>query len=90
MVFVRLYQRTSRSYEVALEQYQGRVAAGLQPSTRVVDLFSVETEEALLLATNFLYLGLVILLYLRMLVSEPFNTTTTTVVGVGLSHGYVQ
>lgn len=68
MVFVRLYQRTSRSYEVALEQYQERVVAGLQPSTRVVDLFSVETEEALLLAANFLYLGLVILLYLRMLV----------------------
>lgn len=76
MVFVRLYQRTSRSYEVALEQYQERVAAGLQPSTRVVDLFSVETEEALLLATNFLYLGLVILLYLRMLVSAPSTIDT--------------
>ncbi|CAM9272137.1 unnamed protein product [Pylaiella littoralis] len=67
MVFVRLYQRVSQSYEVALGQYKGRVAAGLQPSTRVVDLFNVDTEEALLLSANFLYLGLVILLYLRML-----------------------
>lgn len=70
MVFVRLYQRTSQSYEVALRQYQDRVTAGVQPSTRVVDLFSVDTEEALLLATNFVYLGMVILLYLRMLVSS--------------------
>lgn len=68
-MFVRLYQRTSQSYDVALTQYQNRVNAGAQPSTRVVDLFSVGTEEALLLAANFFYLGLVILLYLRMLVS---------------------
>lgn len=68
MVFVHLYQRTSQSYEVALGQYQQRVAAGLQPSTRVVDLFNVNTEEGLLISTNFCYLGLVILLYLRMLV----------------------
>eukprot|EP00904_Undaria_pinnatifida_P008852 jgi/Undpi1/5097/HiC_scaffold_19.g08449.m1 len=67
MVFVRLYQRVSRSYDVALESYEERVAAGVQPSTRVVDLFNVMTQEALLLCANFLYLGLVILLYLRML-----------------------
>lgn len=70
MVFVSLYQRTSRSYEVALEQYQERVAAEVQPVTRLVDLFNVATEEILLLSTNFFYLGLVILLYLRMLVSS--------------------
>ncbi|CBN74023.1 conserved unknown protein [Ectocarpus siliculosus] len=67
MVFVRLYQRVSQSYEVALGQYQDRVAAGLQPSTRVVNLYSVGTEEGLLVCANFLYLGLVVLLYLRML-----------------------
>ncbi|CAM9471348.1 unnamed protein product [Ectocarpus sp. 12 AP-2014] len=70
MVFVRLYQRVSQSYEVALGQYQDRVAAGLQPSTRVVNLYSVGTEEGLLVCSNFLYLGLVVLLYLRMLVSS--------------------
>lgn len=69
MVFVGLYQRISRSYDVALEMYEERVAAGVQPSTRVVDLFNVGTQEALLLSANFLYLGLVILLYLRMMVS---------------------
>lgn len=58
------------SYEVALGQYQDRVAAGLQPSTRVVNLYSVGTEEGLLVCANFLYLGLVVLLYLRMLVSS--------------------
>lgn len=68
MVFVGLYQRVSRSYDVALEMYEERVAAGVQPSTRVVDLFNVDTQEALLLSANFLYLGLVILLYLRMMV----------------------
>ena len=56
------------SYEIALHKYEQRVAAGLQPSTPVVDLYSVDTEEALLVTANFLYLGLVILLYLRMLV----------------------
>lgn len=69
MVFVGLYQRTSSSYDVALQQYLDRVAAGVQPYTRIIDLFNVETEEALLLSTNFLYLGMVILLYLKMLVS---------------------
>lgn len=68
MVFVGLYQRTSQSYDVALKEYHNRVNRGLQPSTRVVDLFNVDTEEALLLGANFFYLGLVILLYLRMLV----------------------
>eukprot|EP00903_Cladosiphon_okamuranus_P010510 g9941.t1 len=67
MVFVRLYQRVSQSYEVALDNYEARVAAGLQPSTPGVNLYSVDAEEALLVAANFLYLGLVILLYLRML-----------------------
>ncbi|CAM9971578.1 unnamed protein product, partial [Ectocarpus fasciculatus] len=67
MMFVRLYQRVSQSYEVALGQYQDRVAVGLQPSTRVVNLYSVGTEEGLLVCANFLYLGLVVLLYLRML-----------------------
>lgn len=69
MVFVRLYQRTSQSYEVALEQYHERVAANLQPSTGVIDLFNVETEEALLLSANLSYLVLVTLLFLQMLVS---------------------
>eukprot|EP00752_Nemacystus_decipiens_P010947 g9729.t1 len=67
MVFVRLYQRVSHSYEIALHKYEQRVAAGLQPTTPLVNLYSVDTEEALLVTTNFLYLGLVILLYLRML-----------------------
>lgn len=70
MALVRVYQRTSQSYDVALEQYRERVAAGLQPSTRVVDLFNVETEEAILLGINLCYLMLVILLFLRMLVSS--------------------
>lgn len=69
MVFVRLYQRTSQSYEVALLQYHGRVEAGLQPSTGIIDLFNVDTEEALLLGTNLCYLMLVTMLFLRMLVS---------------------
>lgn len=61
------------SYEVALGQYEERVAAGLQPSTRLVDLYSVGVEEILLVSVNFLYLGLVILLYLRMLVRPNGN-----------------
>lgn len=78
MVFVGLYQRTSSSYDVALQQYLDRVAAGVQPYTHIIDLFNVETEEALLLSTNFLYLGMVILLYLKMLVSCPLVTKLPT------------
>lgn len=74
MVLVRLYQRTSSSYDVALSRYQDRVAAGEQPSTNLVDLFNVATEEVVLLSTNFCYLLLVILLYLQMLVSRCTRT----------------
>lgn len=69
-MFVHLYQRVSQSYEVAVTQYEDRITTGAQPSTPVVDLFNVGTQEALLLSSNFFYLGLVILLYLRMLVRE--------------------
>ncbi|CAM9542259.1 unnamed protein product, partial [Discosporangium mesarthrocarpum] len=66
-MFVRLYQRTAESYEAALSDYHGRLESREQPSTPFINLFDVDVEEGLLVGSNFLFLTLVVLVYMRML-----------------------
>ncbi|CAM9793031.1 unnamed protein product [Choristocarpus tenellus] len=67
-MFVKLYQRTAESYEVALGLYNDRMESGKQPSTPFVNLFDVDVEEGLLVGANVVFLALVVLAYTRMMV----------------------
>ncbi len=61
-----LYRRATDSFDVALAAYEERFQQGIQPSTPVINLYSHDTQETLLVVMNAGYMVATCCLYLFM------------------------
>jgi hypothetical protein len=71
-MFVFLYERAALSYEKALIDYRERVAKNIQPSTPILDVFNVDTQETLLTAVCVTYLVIAASLFVHMKVQLEY------------------